>query len=55
MRRALALVMLCTLSAGGAAADLHALVRNDKGQPVAEAVVIAVPEVAAAKPPRPKL
>jgi plastocyanin len=55
MSRPLALAMLCTLSAAGVAADLHAVVRSDKGQPVADAVVIAVPDAAPPKPPRPKL
>jgi plastocyanin len=55
MNRPFVLAMLCTLSAAGVAADLHAVVRNDKGQGVAEAVVVAVPEVAPVKPPRPKL
>ena len=55
MNRPFTLAMLCTLSAAGAAADLHAVVRNAKGEPVADAVVIATPQVATPKPPRPKL
>jgi plastocyanin len=60
MNRSLALGVLSTLTvvaaaAAGMAADLHAMVRNQKGQPVADAVVVAVPDVPPAKPPRPKL
>lgn len=55
MNRPLALGLLCTLSMAGTAADLHAVVRNQSGQPVADAVVVAVPDVAPARPPRPKL
>jgi len=55
MNRPLALAMLCTISAAGAAADLHAVVRDEKGQPVAEAVVVATPEGTPARPARTKL
>jgi plastocyanin len=43
------------LAKGAWAADLDATVRNERGEPVAEAVVVAVPDVAVPKPPRPKL
>lgn len=43
------------LAKGAWAADLDATVRNERGEPVAEAVVVAVPDVAAPKPSRPKL
>jgi plastocyanin len=55
MNRPFTLALLCTLSAAGAAADLHAVVRGEKGQPVADAVVVATPEVAPSKPPRTRL
>jgi plastocyanin len=55
MNRALALAMLSSLSAAGVAADLHAVVRSDKGEPVRDAVIVAVPDVVPAKPARAKL
>ena len=55
MNRPLAIALLSTLSIGGMAADLHAVVRDQKGEPLADAVVVAVPEVPAARPARPKL
>lgn len=55
MNRAFALAMLSTLSVAGTAADLHAVVRSDKGEPVRDAVIVAVPDLPSAKPPRPKL
>jgi plastocyanin len=55
MNRPFAIALLSTISVGGLAADLHAVVRNQKGEPVADAVVVAVPEAPATKPPRPKL
>jgi plastocyanin len=55
MNRPFAIALLSTLSVGGTAADLHAVVRNQKGEPVANAVVVAVPDAPPAKPPRPKL
>src|SRR6185369_10535563 len=54
MNRPFMLAMLSTLSVAGVAADLHAVVRSDKGDPVRDAVVVAVPDAPAAKP-RPKL
>jgi len=55
MNRPLAIALLSTLSIGGMAADLHAVVRDQKGEPVGDAVVVAVPEAAAARAARPKL
>jgi len=55
MNRPFALGLLCTLSAAGAAADLHAVVRSEQGVPVADAVVVATPEAAAARVARPRL
>ena len=56
MNRPFVLAMLSTLSVTGVAADLHAVVRSDKGEPVRDAVVVAVPEAPVAKPGRaPKL
>jgi plastocyanin len=55
MSRPLAIALLSTLSIGGMAADLHAVVRDQKGEPLADAVVVAVPEAPAARPARPKL
>lgn len=56
MNRPFVLAMLSTLSVAGVAADLHAVVRSDKGEPVRDAVVVAVPEAPVAKPGRaPKL
>ena len=55
MNRPLIIALLSTLSIAGMAADLHAVVRDQKGEPVADAVVVAVPEVAQARPARPKL
>ena len=54
MNRPLVLAILSTLSVAGVAADLHAVVRSDKGEPVRDAVIVAVPDVPGAKP-RPKL
>ena len=55
MNRPFVLAMLSTLSVAGVAADLHAVVRSDKGEPVRDAVIVAVPDVAPPKPARPKL
>ncbi|HET7362654.1 MAG TPA: methylamine utilization protein [Burkholderiales bacterium] len=55
MKRPIVLAMLSTLSVAGVAADLHAVVRSDKGEPVRDAVIVAVPDVAPPKPQRPKL
>ena len=55
MNRPFVLAMLSSLSVGGVAADLHAVVRSDKGEPVRDAVIVAVPDVPPAKPPRSKL
>lgn len=50
------LAFLLVLAAHGAgAADLEVIVKNERAQPVAEAVVVAVPDVAPPKPARPKL
>ena len=54
MNRPFVLAMLLWTIAG-AAADLHAVVRSDKGEPVRDAVIVAVPDAAPATPPRPKL
>jgi plastocyanin len=54
MNRPFALGLLCTLSVAGTAADLHAIVRDEQGQPIADAVVVAMPEGAAAKALRPR-
>ena len=50
-----ALFLWLSLAGGAGAADLQVSVRNDRGEPVADAVVVAVPDVAAPKPARPKL
>jgi plastocyanin len=55
MNRPFVLAMLSTLSVAGVAADLHAVVRSDKGEPVRDAVIVAVPDAAPATPARPKL
>jgi plastocyanin len=55
MNRPLAMAVLSMLSIAGMAADLHAVVRDQKGDPVADAVVIAVPEAGAPRPARTKL
>lgn len=54
MNRPLVLALLLWTIAG-VAADLHAVVRSDKGEPVRDAVIVAVPHAAPATPPRPKL
>ena len=48
-------LLLVVMAQGARAADLDATVRNERGEPVVEAVVVAVPDVAAPKPSRPKL
>lgn len=48
------LLLLAVAHAAGAA-ELEALVKNERGEPIAEAVVVAVPDVAAPKPARAKL
>jgi len=53
-RLAAALVLGGALAAPAIAAELRATVRSEQGQPVADAVVVAVPQSAPAKPPRPK-
>jgi plastocyanin len=44
-----------TLARAALGADLDAVVKNDRGAPVAEAVVIAVPDIAPPKPARIKV
>jgi plastocyanin len=51
----LAVLLLLALVHGARATDLEVLVRNERAQPVAEAVVIAVPDIAPPKPARAKL
>ncbi|HUQ75842.1 MAG TPA: methylamine utilization protein [Burkholderiales bacterium] len=48
-------LLLAAATGGACAADLNAIVRDARGQPVADAVVIAVPEAPAKAPVRPRL
>jgi plastocyanin len=47
-------LILFALVRAAAAAELEAVVKNERGEPVAEAVVVAVPDVPAPKPARAK-
>lgn len=49
------ILLLLALAQAAQAADLEAIVKNEAGAPVAEAVVVAVPDAGAPKTARPKL
>jgi plastocyanin len=49
------LFLLLAIARVASAADLEAMVRNERGEPVAEAVVVAVPDVAPPRPARARL